>query len=194
MICLLSWVARMVIRTIAIHVWIFYFHSGILLVMWFVLWSTGVQVWPMWILLWGSVGCTWMWVAFISGVVWWACVHGWFVVWSVWCVMVRLMAITPVCWICALWATPVVVAIIPMLWSGMASIWIIMTWAAVSVEMWLWPGMTLPSLSSWQCLEHDLAWRLLCGLDWWCFASVPEGGILCGQSSQCDHTHHIQNT
>ena len=37
-----------------------------------------------------------------------------------------------------------VVVIIPMSWSGMASIWIMMTWAAVSVGTWLWPGMTSP--------------------------------------------------
>ena len=61
----------------------------------------------------------------------------------------------------------------------MASICIMMTWTAVSVETWnnfTW------SLSSLQCLELDLAWWLLCGLDWWCFAGIPKGGILCGQS------------
>ena len=144
MIHLLSWIARMVIRAIVICVWIFYIHSGILLVMWFASWFTGVQVWPMWILSWGFVGWMWMCVLSISGVVWWASVCGWSVVWSMWCAMVRSMAITLLCESWVLWATPVVVAIIPMLWSGMVSIWIMMTWAAVSVEIWLWAGMTLP--------------------------------------------------
>ena len=83
-------------------------------------------------------------MASISGVVWCASVCGWSAVWSMWCVMAGLIAIIPVCGIWAPWATPVVVVIIPKLCSGMASICIMMTWAAVSVEMWLWPGMTLP--------------------------------------------------
>ena len=90
------------------------------------------------------VGWTWMSVAPISGVVWKASVHGWSAVWSLWCVMVGSMAITPVCGIWALWATPVLVVIIHMSWSGAASIWIMTTWAVVSMEMWLWPGKPLP--------------------------------------------------
>ena len=84
-----------------------------------------------------------MWVTSISGVVWgWASVYGWPVVWSMWCVMVASMAVAPVCGMS--WTASGAVVIIPLLWSGTASIQIMMTWAVVSVEMWLWPGMTSP--------------------------------------------------
>ena len=87
-----------------------------------------------------------MWVNLVSGVWWWwASVHGWSVVWSMWCVMAGSMAITLVCGTWALWATPGMAMIIPMSWHGMASIWTMMTWASVSVKMWFWPGTTSPA-------------------------------------------------
>ena len=147
MICLLLRVTRVVIRIIVICMWILYFHSGVLPVMYFASWSTGVWVWFMWVLLWGFVGWMWMWQTSISGVVWWASVCRWSVVWSVWSVTVRSMAITPVCRIQALWATPVMMATIPMSWSRMSSIGILMTWVAVPVKMWLrpWIALSLPA-------------------------------------------------
>ena len=144
MIHLLPWVTTVVIWAVVIYMWIFYLHSGVLLVMWFASWCNEVWVWPMWGLSWGFVGWIWMQQASISGVVWWAAVCRWSVVWSMWSVTARSMAITPVCRIWVSWATPVMMASIPMLWSRMASIEILKTWAAVSVKMWLRPWMVLP--------------------------------------------------
>ena len=133
MICLLFWVSRMVNRAIVIWMWIFSFHSGALLVMWFTLWSTGVLVIPMWSMSWGFIGWAWMW-QFLS--LEWCdellCVDD--LQCGLWNAMVRLMAITPVCGIGTSWVTPVMVAIIPMSWSRVASIGIMTTWGAMSVN------------------------------------------------------------
>ena len=124
--------------------WIFNFHSGALLVLWYTSWTTGVWVWPMWIYLWGFVGWMWTWLASICGVVLGASVCRWSAVWSMWSVTVRSMAITPLCGIGALWVTPVMMVIIPMLWSRMASIGVMMTAAVVSVKSWLRPWIAYP--------------------------------------------------
>ena len=195
MIHLLPWVTRVVIRAIVICVWISYLYYGILLVMWFAVWSTGVWVWPMWGSSWGFVGWMWMQQATISGVVWWAAVCRWPAVWSMWIVMARLMAVTPVCRIQALWATPVMMVSVPMSWSRMASIGILMTWAAVSVKMWLRPWMALPVpvfiavSGTWSGMVTFCAVWIGDAL-----LGFPKGESYAGNQLQCDHIHHIQNT
>ena len=163
MICLLSWVAGMVIRTIIVCVWIFYFHPGVPHVMWFASWSVGVWVWPMWISSWGFVGWAWTWVTLVSGVVWWgASVCRWSVVGPMWCVMVELMAITPVCGTWTLWATPGV------MWLRLCHdmeqpLYESWTCAVVTVKCDCDLECLCLSLFSWQYLELDLAWWHLCG-------------------------------
>ena len=81
----------------------------------------------------------------ISGVVWWGIsVCGWSVVGSMWCFVAGLMTVISVCRMWALWDASGVVVIVPVSWPRASSIWARMTWAAMSVKMWLWPGMTLP--------------------------------------------------
>ena len=101
---------------------------------------------------------------------------------SMWHVMVGLMAVISVCGMWALWATSGVVAIIPVSWPGTASIWVMMTWAVMSVKCNCGQEWLYLSLSSRWCLKLDLAWCHLCGLGCCWFAGVPKGGILCGQS------------
>ena len=182
----------MAIRAIVIWMWIFNFHSGPLLVMWFTSWSTGVQVWPMWILSWGFVGWSWMWQASISGVVWWTSVHEWSVVWSMWSITVRSMAVTPVCGIGALWATAVMMALLPMSWSRTASIGIMMTWAVVSVKLCLrpWTALPVPVLivvsGTWSGMV-TFVWFALVTLCW----GSQRRNLCVGNPLQCDHTCHI---
>ena len=64
--------------------------------------------------------------------------------WSMWCAMARLMAVTSIHGALAFWAVPVMAAFIPVLWPWMASIWIPKTQAAMSTKMGLWPGSTSP--------------------------------------------------
>ena len=92
-------------------------------------------------LVWGFLGglVSWsrVWSAAISGVSWRASVGRWSVMWSV---AVRMMHISA--WVWALWTTPVVLSIIPVVWPGMASVGVMVTFAVISVRMGLWSRPT----------------------------------------------------
>ena len=163
--------------------------------MWFALWSTGVQVWLMWILSWRFVGWTWTWQASISGMVQWASVCGWSVVWSMWSVMVRSMAITPVCGIgnvvsysCDDGNYPYVVIL-----SGLYRCHGGLSCNVCDNMVETLNGFTCP-------FPHSSVWNLI-----WCgdFYVVWAGDALLGFPKEesyvgnplwCDHPHHIQNT
>ena len=123
------------------------FTHQVLHVAWFASWSAGVWVWHMQISSWEFVGWTWMWSTMSSGVVSWrTSMCGWSVQWG-WCGVLhgRTNGCNLYMWSMSIMlGTPEVAVIIPMSWTGATFVWVIMTWAAMSVKMRLWSGTTLP--------------------------------------------------
>ena len=68
---------------------------------------------------------------------------GWSTMWPMWCVMVRSVAVSSVCWVRLSWAASVLAVSILVLWSRVASVWITMTWAKMSLVVGLWSGLVL---------------------------------------------------
>ena len=122
MVRFLSWVTEVFIRTVIVHVWIFDFHSQVLLEVWSALQSAGMGSWSVQALLWRSVLWLWAWSTVISGLVSWRTfMCGWSAMWSMQCIMVRSMAIASIDGAWSSWAAPVVAALIPVLWPSVAS-------------------------------------------------------------------------
>ena len=63
---------------------------------------------------------------------------------SMWCAVLRLMAMASIGGVQSSWAASVVVASIPVLWSRVASVGIMMTQVVMSVKVWLSSGLASP--------------------------------------------------
>ena len=118
----------MVIWTVKVWLQVIYYDSWISFCMCLTLCSSGpwwrsVQgflSWPLdWLREWSTV---------ISWVSWWALVWRWSAVWSA---MARMMCTTT--WVWALWINPVMFSVVPVVWPGMASVRVMVTFSAVSV-------------------------------------------------------------
>ena len=134
MVWVLLWITGMVIQTVIVHLCVIYCDSGVLFGMCFALWF-GVMWWRVvWDFLGGFVGWSRAWSAAISGVSWRAPMHIWSVMLSV---TVRMMCVS--IWLWALWTTPVISSVIPVVWPGMAYVGVMMTFAVISVRMGLRP-------------------------------------------------------
>ena len=146
----LSWVTGVIIWAVVISVWVFSLHFHVLLGMWPSSHSAGVWIWSAKLMPWRSIGWLWVW----STVIWWltsqrSVMCGWSVMWLVWCVMVRSVAVSSVGWVRSLWAASVVAEYIPLLWSRAASMWITMTWALMSSVVGLnWTSLVCLDLHS----------------------------------------------
>ena len=141
----LSCVTGVIIGAVIVHVWIFNLHPHVLFGVWFSSWSAGVGTWSMWVLSWRWLGWLWMWPIAISGLITWrVSMCGWSVMWSMWCVTVRSMAVASIGRVQSLWDASGVVASIPVLWSNVAFVGIMMTQFVMSSKMRLWSGSASP--------------------------------------------------
>ena len=110
----------------------------------------GVRSWialfpEVWFIFCLSVWWAWAQFTVVLGVVtWWASVCRWSVIWLVWCVKMGSAAVASVCWVGLPWAASIVDVPIPLLWSQVASVQVMMAGAAISAIPRLWSGPVSP--------------------------------------------------
>ena len=99
----------------------------------------------------------------------WGCSLVWYV-----------MAITISAGVMVSWSAPIVAYV---MWSGVTSVWVIVTVTLISVRVWLWFWSAILCLSWWWSLEIDLLWCLVLEFHLVWHTGMPDGGILSGQSA-----------
>ena len=94
-----------------------------------------------------------------------------------WSVMARSVVVFTVGWIRLSWTVPVVAASIPVLWSRVASVWIMITQAVMTSKIGLWSGLTssvsilMVILWTWSGVVTFL-WFVMCCWSSWRMYSV----------------------